>query len=92
MTYEEKLTEQIEYARSRGSHLTTGLLEAKRLYQECTPERLLSWAFRRPYCQPASGIVMAYSMDEARSLVEAAYGHCSDLYLYCPATGEENTI
>ena len=47
-----------------------------------------NWGFKRPYCSPGSGIVLAKTGDEAYKLVQWTYGYVNDLQLYCAETGE----
>lgn len=51
-------------------------------------ETLKAWAFRRPYCTPEGGILVAKTATEAIALVNAAYGCASGTTVYCAETGE----
>lgn len=38
----------------------------------------VSWAVRRPYCNPQSLVIVAYTAEEAISIANLAFGYCSD--------------
>lgn len=44
---------------------------------------LKSYAFRRPYMTPASGLVNANSVKQAHKVITNAYGVCPDQLIYC---------
>ena len=50
-----------------------------------------SWAFHRPYCNPASGIIQAKTADEAIDLIHNAYGFASNTSVYCSETKERKS-
>lgn len=52
-------------------------------------DKLINWAFNRPHCTPSGGFVLAYSAEEAISLVHSAYGYASDTSVESPLLGEE---
>ena len=54
-----------------------------------TDNRLRSWAFKRPYCKPSAGFVLARSGAEALKLLNFAYGFCTDAKVYCAETNEQ---
>ncbi len=47
-----------------------------------------NWAFRRPYCNPASGFVLAKTGQEAIKLLNYAYGYCIGTTVFCAETDE----
>ena len=52
-------------------------------------ETLKSWAYTRPYCQPASGNVVAKTASEALQLVHRMHGYANGTRAFCAETGEE---
>jgi len=48
-----------------------------------------SWAFKRPYCTPEAGFVIAVTSGEAIKLIHYAYGFASGTEVYCALTGEK---
>lgn len=65
-----------------GSHSCAEHLQKK------LDERMKSWGFKRPYCNPSSGNVLAYSADEAIKLVHFMHGFTSNTEVYCAETNE----
>ena len=48
-----------------------------------------TWAFKRPYCSPSSGCVLAKTSDEAMKLIYYMYGVASNTEIYCAETEEQ---
>ncbi len=51
--------------------------------------KLKSWAFRRPFCVPAGGFVLAKTGSEAIELINYAHGYASHTSIFCAETGEK---
>ena len=49
---------------------------------------LKNWGFRRPYCSPDTGSILAKTGEEALKLVNFMYGSCGGTTVYCAETGE----
>ena len=54
-------------------------------------DNMKSWGFKRPYCKPASGNILAKTSDEAIKLAHYINGFASNTEVYCAETGETKT-
>lgn len=49
----------------------------------------MCWAYKRPYCSPPSGNVMAETAKEAFRLIHFMHGYASGTRVFCARTDEE---
>ncbi len=55
------------------------------------PKTIKIWGFKRPYCNPEHGTVMAKTAVEAQKLISFLYGFCGKQTIYCAETDERLT-